>query len=458
MAILCEFSNFLLQHNEEIYGCEIKRQVIFEHKELKLRAKVLNGRTNNDVHSVKIESCMITKVPKGLSTYFINLKVLHINASKLKKITKNDLTEYKNLEKFICTDNEVDYLPFDLFEDLKNLEFIDFSGNKLKIIDPNIFDGLDKINHINLRRNPNYTKCFSIYPAYVPNATLDGLKTQLYDKFLFDSQNLKTLLSQFKQKIQEIRAYEENQRSATSAFKTTQELKALASKLNLENQQLKDSNAKLKTDFEYEKLKNAKLLLNFQKGIFFDLSALIQNDATKDFQITIDDHEFSVHKFLLIARSPTLAELLKNNSEVENLNLVDISVDIFKIILKFLYTDELPGDDGTNFLLLFAAAGKLKIEELKDYSAGKIVAQVNADNAFEVFKLGYKYNHGRLRERAFEEIKKKYPKIEFKDEWAIDLDKMAMIIDGFMRREEEIMKLEEEIQRIKDEFSYLTMD
>ena len=458
MAILCEFSNFLLQHNEELYGCEIKNQIIFENQELKLRAKILNGRTNNDVLSVKIDSCVITKVPKGLSTYFINLKVLHISESKLKKITKIDLTEYKNLEKFICTDNEVDYLPFDLFEDLKILEFIDFSGNKLKVIEPNIFDGLNNLNHVNLRRNPNYNKCFSVYPAYVPNATLDDVKTQLYDKFLFDSQHLKTLVSKFQQKIKEIRAFEEGLRSTTSAFKTNQELKAVASKLKLENQQLKDSKAKLKTDFEYEKLKNAKLHLNFQKGIFGDLSTFIQDETTKDFHIQIDDREFPVHKFLLAARSPTLAELLKNNPEVENLNLVDISVEIFEIILKFLYTDEFPGDEGTNFMQLFAAAGKLKIQELKDYSAGRIVAQVNAENALEVFKLGYKYDHGRLRERAFEEIKKKYPKIEFKDEWSIDLDKLAKIIDGFMRKEEEIMKLEEEIQRIKDEFSYLTMD
>jgi len=109
-------------------------------------------------------------------------------------------------------------------------------------------------------------------------------------------------------------------------------------------------------------------------------------------------------------------------------------------------------------LHLFAAAGKLKIEELMNFAAKKIVDQVDADNAFEVFKLGYKYDHAGLRERAFDEIKKKYPKIEFKDEWSIDLDKLAMIIDGFRRKEEEILKLEEEIQRIKDEFSYLTMD
>ncbi|KAL7013176.1 hypothetical protein ACKWTF_015234 [Chironomus riparius] len=80
-----------------------------------------------------------------------------------------------------------------------------------------------------------------------------------------------------------------------------------------------------------------------------------------------------IHEFLLAARSPILAEILKSNPEVENLNLVEISVEIFKIILKFLYTDELPGGNGTNVLNLFAAAGKLKIEELKNFLGTKLL-------------------------------------------------------------------------------------
>jgi len=61
-----------------------------------------------------------------------------------------------------------------------------------------------------------------------------------------------------------------------------------------------------------------------------------------------------------------MAEIFRNNPEAANLNLVDIPVDIFEIILKFLYTDELPDENETNFVQLFVAANRLQIKELKN--------------------------------------------------------------------------------------------
>ena len=60
----------------------------------------------------------------------------------------------------------------------------------------------------------------------------------------------------------------------------------------------------------------------------------------KDFSIKIEDREFKVHKFLLAARSPTLAEMIKNNPDADELQLVDISVEIFEKILKYLYVSK----------------------------------------------------------------------------------------------------------------------
>jgi len=167
-----------------------------------------------------------------------------------------------------------------------------------------------------------------------------------------------------------------------------------------------------------------------------------------DFHIQIDDREFPVHKFLLAARSPTLAEILKNNPEVENLNLVDISVEIFEIILKFLYTDELPGDNGTNFLHLFAAAGKLKIEELKEYAATKLIDQTDEKNALDILKISNKYEHDELRQFAYGKIKEENPKIEFKDEWSKDVETLIKIIEAFKMKEEAIKKAEEEFKNL----------
>jgi len=315
------------------------------------------------------------------------------------------------MEKITFDMNAFRYLPGDLFEGFKNLQFISFWNCKLEFIEPNILDGLDKLKHVDFRMNPNYNKCTSIYKdAYRSNATLEELKSQLLEKFF----------SRF-QFLGDLRKSKEN-------LTRVNDSKTL---LDLQINQHNNSKGQPKP---------------VASRLFADLKAHIQDETTKDFRIQIDDREFPVHKFLLAARSPTLAEILKNNPEVENLNLVDISMEIFEIILKFLYTDELPGDKGTNFLHLFAAAGKLKIQELKNFAACKIIDTIDAKYAMDALILSNKYEHDGLRQKAFDEVKKQYPRIEFLDKWATEPEAIIAIIEKFKKKEEAIRKLEEEFE------------
>ena len=288
------------------------------------------------------------------------------------------------------------------FEDFENLEEIYFDDNQLTVIEPEILDKLEKLKYASFDYNPNFTSSVNCNNRQA----LVDFKELLIEKFLENSENVKKYLKKSIEKSQN-----------------------------------------LKTELKFEKQKNSYITSKYQKCIHSDIEAYLQDKATKDFQIQIDDHEFPVHKFLLAARSPTLAEILKNNPEVENLNLVDISVEIFEIILKFLYTDELPGDDGTNFLHLFAAAGKLKIQELKKFTGNKVIEQIDEDNVIDIFKLGFKYENAEMMQKAFDKIKEKYPKINFKDEWAVDPDKMIKIIEIFKKKEEAMRKIEEEFEK-----------
>jgi len=65
-------------------------------------------------------------------------------------------------------------------------------------------------------------------------------------------------------------------------------------------------------------------------------------------------------------------------------------------------------------------------------------------NALEVFKLSNKYEHYELRQTAFNEIKKVYPKYDFKDDWVSNFEFVIKIIEHFKKSEETIRKLEEE--------------
>jgi len=489
-------------------------------------------------------------VPSGLKKLFPNFNELTINGSDIETITKQDLDEYKNLKKFVCMDCKLEYLPGDLFQGTRSIEFIHFEKCNLKFIEPNLLDELYRLKHVKFCGDLNYSKCYSIYPEYKPNATRQELKAYLYEKmyekhkpmldlkisegikrekeilehdriildkrfrehvlseaqfknqlkqlqesekhsdqqvqqqlasvetkkenYRIESKNLKIFGERIKQENRELKEIKaktirENQKLKESQAKLTQQvqqIKASESKLKLENDELKYSKSKIQNQLQesinFEKQQNIQIehlktvekklteknqeLEKMKTTLAYDLTSFTQNENTKDFRIIIEDQEFPVHKFLLAARSPTLAEILKNNPEVENLNLVDISVEIFEIILKFLYTDELPVEDGTNFVHLFAATGKLQIQELKKFAALRLIDQIDDENALEILKLSNIYDHDELKQKAFQQIKRKYPKIKFLDQWASNVEKINNVVKLFQQMEEEVKKLEEQFQ------------
>jgi len=182
-------------------------------------------------------------------------------------------------------------------------------------------------------------------------------------------------------------------------------------------------------------------------GIRMDIKRFLQDDETyKDLRININDREFLVHKLLVAARSPTIAEILRNNPEIENLNLADIPVETFEKVLQFLYTDEIQLDEGTIYSDLFAAAGKLKIDMLKDYAAKKLIETIETENALYMLELSNKYEHYGLKLAAFAKIKVEHPNIEFKDKWASDVDTLHKIFKAYKLKVAAVMKIEEDFK------------
>ena len=383
------------------YTCKILSEIINEDEALEFEGQHDTGKSNADVKEITFEHCNMNKVPHGLTKFFPNFETLIISYSGLKNVIRDDLSEYKMLKKIDFSNNMIEFLPGDLFDGFENIEEIYFDDNKLTVVEPEILDGLDKLKYASFDYNPNYTSSVNC----INKETLIEFKDILIEKFTENHENIKNYLKKSIEKMQD-----------------------------------------LKTELKFEKQKSSYITSKYEKCIYSDVEAYIQDKSTKDFSIQIDDFEFPVHKFLLAARSPTLAEVLKNNPEVENLKLVDISVEIFEIILKYFYTDELPGDDGTNFLHLFAAAGKLKIENINDFAATNLFDQINSENATEILNLSNKYEHDELKIKAFDEIKKKYPKIKFKNDWASDVEKVGKIIEAFQKKEDLVRKAEEEFE------------
>jgi len=324
------------------------------------------------------------------------------------------------------------------------LEFINFSENKLKIIEPNILDGLNNLKYVNFSKNPNFDKCYSVYDVYKPNATLKEVKDQLLEKYGSSLDQLKNMNELMKS----------NTILKNQLLDVSDSWYYAHEKLKSENNCLMQEIDELRESDEQLKLENANLKsVQPQTDLAIELKAYIQDESTKDFKIIINDHEIPVHKFLLAVRSPTLAELFQNKPEAENLKLIDISVEIFEKILEYLYTDELPCEDGTNFLHIFSAAGKMKIERLVKYAAPKILDQVSQDNALNIFCISANFGLNELKENAFEKVKNKYKEINFDDKLKENSDDVIKIIRKFKKKEEALKDFEEELRKLSIKYS-----
>jgi len=354
--------------------------------------------SNEDVKEVKFFKCELSRLPQGLTKIFPNMKNLVISDSSLKTVTKDDLAEYSKLKKICFNKTKIEFLPGNLFEDFKHLEEIRFSENPIKIIDPTILEGLKKLQAVDFRNEIYH----SYYERTYNGTGLRNVKEELRQVFCKGHHVKNILRKEYEGEVPSKRVCTES--------------------LNQNN-------------------------LEAHQDLSYCVKNLIQDDTFKDFKIQVDGRYFHVHKFLLVARSPTLAEVIKNNPAVESLKLIDIPVDIFESILKYIYTDELPPFDGLNLLHLFAAAGRLKIMELKNFAAQHILNKIDTENALEVLNLSNKYEHDEIRQKAFDEIKKTYPKIDFDSTLAMEPESVAIIVEKFKEKEEAIRQVEEAFKK-----------
>jgi len=445
MKIKCKFSSIaLLPETDEVYVCEIDNQKLHHSTILEIIGEHQPDKSNQDVHCIWIKNSNIQEIPGGLFGQFLNLKTIKIENSKINKLEKFGNCE--NLEEISSIKCNVEFLPGNLFENCKKLQKISFSDNKLKIIEPNILDGLENIKFVDFRGNVNYDCWYS-----VESSTINDLREELIQKFInLTSKTNKMFTNKFQSKVKRLKGIRrklriKNQNLEQSKELLTQENQKLkksqqhlqqlvqfmtTSEDNLTNdiQKLKQSEMSCKISLQLEKAGH--LQTHNQSSFQMDIKNFLQNQNFKDFRIKIDDREFQVHKFILAARSSTLADFMLQNPNTDFLILDDITVDIFEIILMFIYTDELPGDDkNINYIHLYAAACRLELSELKKFAASKVMDNINQHNAVEVLMLGNKHKNYEMKQNAFEEIKKSYP--EFPPIWMDKPKKVKDFIEVF---------------------------
>lgn len=108
----------------------------------------LPEKTNKDVTFLAIRYRNLQMIPKGIESYFPNLKGIDVSVNKIKAICKDDLKAFPSLYYIDLYNNELTTLEGDLFVSTPNLQFINFGDNQIKIIGKNTFKPLKNLKEL----------------------------------------------------------------------------------------------------------------------------------------------------------------------------------------------------------------------------------------------------------------------------------------------------------------------
>ncbi|CAM0911931.1 unnamed protein product [Alopecurus aequalis] len=142
------------------------------------------------------------------------------------------------------------------------------------------------------------------------------------------------------------------------------------------------------------------------------LSKLLDEMDGTDVSFTTNGQTFHAHRAVLAARSPVFkAKFFGSGAEAtsSNISLDDIDPATFKVLLNFIYTDTLPGDDGLGcspsiqmFHRLFAAADKYALHRLKLICAQKLWENVSLDSVATTLEFAEMHSCLELKSKCIE--------------------------------------------------------
>jgi hypothetical protein len=173
LAIECKFEDWPWIDDHR-YTCTVKRKHIPEHQPSLLDGRHLVPHTNFDVTGINFLSCRLTRIPKSLALKsFTFLQALAVSNCGLREITRGDLVGLHDLRVLWLNDNEIEFLPGDLFVDMKRLEYVSFEKNRIRFVDAEVLDPLVELKMVNFFGNVGIDRVYNSAFLTKGNATLE---------------------------------------------------------------------------------------------------------------------------------------------------------------------------------------------------------------------------------------------------------------------------------------------
>lgn len=149
-AFKCSFETYQFT-SEVLYDCELNEIDVASDMTNGTNHPIL-GKSNESVESLRLCCFIMRTVPVFVSNY-PDLKVLTIELTGLKHISRDDFKSLKKLRLLNLNFNELEGIPSDDFDDLEQLEELRLKFNFIRILHRDIFQNLKHLKRLQLSGN-----------------------------------------------------------------------------------------------------------------------------------------------------------------------------------------------------------------------------------------------------------------------------------------------------------------
>ena len=143
------------------------------------------------------------------------------------------------------------------------------------------------------------------------------------------------------------------------------------------------------------------------RALASDMGALQNDTDSADTTVVVGDEEFRVHAAVLSARSSVFKALLHRKGDSKSISLSEIEPDVFKLLLRYLYTGELPQGNAATVEMhqhLLVAADRFDVASLFQACECALVCSLSVESVGYTLVLAEQHGAKILKSTALQYV------------------------------------------------------
>lgn len=157
-----------------------------------------------------------------------------------------------------------------------------------------------------------------------------------------------------------------------------------------------------------------------KRDVEYRYTNLLETGQFSDVTLRVGDREFKVHRNILATSCDYFMAMftvgLKESNQKE-IELTDVTPDIFEVILKFIYGGELPEEINVTAKDLLITAGKYGLQAVVTHCENHLSKIVNLENCVELLVFADTYSQQSLKKALISFMRINIRQFEMRQDW-----------------------------------------